>query len=79
MRSLLRQGAAKLRHFTRREGVREIRERALADADRAEREPDLTLRKVSPPRLLLTLDGYDARGPANAVRIVVPRERGTHA
>ncbi|MEX2394507.1 MAG: DUF309 domain-containing protein [Actinomycetota bacterium] len=33
MRSLLRQGATKLRHFTRRPGIRELREIALYHAE----------------------------------------------
>jgi predicted metal-dependent hydrolase len=74
MRSLLRQGAAKLARFTRRPGVREIRERALADAERAEREPGLTLRKVGPPKVMLVLEGSSARGPADALHIGVPRD-----
>lgn len=74
MRSLLTQGADKLRYFTRRPGVRELRERAVRDAERAAGEPDLTLRGVDPPKLMLTLEGFDARGPQGAVRIEIPVE-----
>ena len=63
MRSLLRQGAAKLRHFTRRPGVREIRDRALADADSG----------GAPPKVMLTISGFDASAPAGAIRIEIPR------
>lgn len=73
MGSLLRQGADKLRYFTRRPGVREIRERALHDAERAGRERDLTLSSVRPPKLMLVLEGFDAPGPRDAIRITIPR------
>jgi len=65
MRSLLRQGAKKLQHFTRRPGVRELRAKALADA-----EGDLP--DVVPPRLMLTIAGHTATAPKDAIRIEVP-------
>lgn len=67
MRSLLRQGADKLRYFTRRPGVRELRDRALADAE----EASLT---SAPPKVLVVLEGLDSRGPAQAVRIEFPQQ-----
>jgi predicted metal-dependent hydrolase len=75
MRSLLRQGAAKLRHFTRRPGVRELRDRALRDAEKAATGELLTLASVKPPRLLVTLEGHQARPPERAIRIEVPADR----
>lgn len=72
MSSLLRQGAAKLGRFTRRPGVREIRERALHDADRAEHEADIRLRTCPPPKLMLTLEGRRAPAPREAVHIEIP-------
>lgn len=66
MQSLLRQGAAKLRYFTRRTGVRELRERALQDAD-------TDASKVVPPKLMLTIEGHDIAAPKGAIRIVIPR------
>lgn len=65
MTSLLRQGAAKLRGFTRRPGVKALRERALNDAM-------LTLEEVTPPKLMLTITGHAARAPKDAIRIEVP-------
>jgi predicted metal-dependent hydrolase len=62
-RSLLRQGAAKLRYFTRRPGVKDLRDRALADADSE---------RVVPPKLMLTIAGHDVRAPKGAIRIEVP-------
>jgi len=73
MRSLLRQGAAKLGHFTRRAGVREIRERALRDgvlAAEGER-----WRRVAPPKVIVTIEGFEARGPGHAIRIAVPKRQ----
>ena len=64
MRSLLRQGAAKLRFFTRRPGVRELRERAVHDADVAD---------SAPPKILVTLEGFEATAPKGALRVTVPR------
>lgn len=71
MRSLLRQGAAKLGHFTRRPGIREIRERAARDADIA-KDGERWMRVV-PPKVMVGLSGFDAGGPAGAIRIQVPR------
>jgi predicted metal-dependent hydrolase len=65
MRSLLRQGAAKLQHFTRRTGVKELRERALRDAD-------CDLDQVVPPKLMLTITGHDVRAPKDAILVDVP-------
>lgn len=65
MRSLLRQGADKLGRFTRRAGVREIRERAIRDA--------AATRRVVPPKIMVTLEGLDAKAPASAIRIALPR------
>ena len=65
MASLLRQGAAKLKGFTRRPGVKALRDRALSDAM-------LTLDEVTPPKLMLTITGHDARAPKDAIRIEVP-------
>jgi hypothetical protein len=65
MRSLLRQGAEKLRYFTRRPGIRSLRERALADAA-------TDFDRVVPPKLMLTIAGHDARAPKDAIRIEVP-------
>lgn len=64
-RSLLRQGAAKLRYFTRRPGVAEIRNRALADAE--------SNNKVVPPKIMVTLEGESSPAPAGAIRIEAPR------
>jgi predicted metal-dependent hydrolase len=61
--SLLRQGAKKLQHFTRRPGVRELRDRALADA---------SADRVVPPKLMLTIAGHDVTAPKGAIRIEVP-------
>jgi predicted metal-dependent hydrolase len=74
MASLLGQGAAKLGEHTRRRGVRELRERALRDADIA-RAGDDRWRRIAPPKLMLTIAGLDARAPAAAIRIDVPRSR----
>jgi hypothetical protein len=63
-RSLLRQGAAKLKYFVRRPGVREIRERALRDAE----SPN----PVTPPKIMLTLSGFTASAPKDAIYIEVP-------
>ncbi len=71
MRSLLRQGAAKLGRFTRRQGVREIRERALRDAGIAG-AGGTSWRRIAPPKVMVTIKGFDARGPASAIRIAVP-------
>lgn len=71
MASLLGQGAAKLRHFTRRPGVRELRERALRDAEAARAGTDPG--RIPPPKLMLVLEGLDARAPAAAIRVSVPR------
>lgn len=65
MRSLLRQGASKLRHFTRRPGVKALRERALADAAR-------DAASVVPPKLMLTIAGHAVRAPKDAIRIEIP-------
>jgi predicted metal-dependent hydrolase len=73
MASLLRSGARRLGRFTRRPGVREIRQRALNDAARAESEPGLTVSGVGPPKLLLVLEGRDARGPQDAIRIRIAK------
>lgn len=62
-RSLLRQGAAKLRHFTRRPGVRELHERALSDAEGE---------RVVAPKLMLTIAGHNATAPKGAIRIEIP-------
>ena len=72
MASLLGQGAAKLRTHTRRPGVRELRERALRDAEIA-REGGDRWQRIAPPKLMLTIAGCEARGPAAAIRIDVPR------
>jgi predicted metal-dependent hydrolase len=72
MRSLLRQGATKLARFTRRPGVRELRERALADAERAATEPDISFRSCPPPKILVGLEGHSARLPAKAIEIRLP-------
>jgi hypothetical protein len=64
-RSLLRQGAAKLRHFTRRPGVRQIRERALADAEAGKPTPT--------PKIMLTIEGMNRTAPRDAIRIEIPR------
>lgn len=63
-RSLLRQGAAKLRFFTRRPGVTALREKAIADAE---------IPKTVPPKIMITVEGLDAKAPASAIRIEVPR------
>ncbi len=76
MDSLLRQGAAKLEEFTGRPGVAQLRSRALADAKRARTERDLTLGKVRPPKLMLTVEGLTASGPEDAVRIEIPKKKG---
>jgi hypothetical protein len=73
MASLLAQGVDKLRHHTRRPGIRDIRERARADAARAGSEPDISFRTCPPPKLMLTLDGLGARAPKDAIRIEIPR------
>ncbi len=72
MASLLRQGAAKLERFADAPGVGELRERALADAQRADHDPDVTLRSCPPPKIMVTLEGHGARGPVDALRIAVP-------
>ena len=72
MRSLLRQGAAKLRFFTRRGGVRELRERASRDAEVAASGTD-AWKRIAPPRILVTLEGFDASSPARAIRVTVPK------
>jgi hypothetical protein len=72
MASLLGQGAEKLRDHTRRRGVRELRERALRDAEIASGGGE-RWQRIAPPKLMLTITGCDARGPASAIRIVVPR------
>jgi hypothetical protein len=64
MRSLLGQGAAKLRHFTRRPGIRELREIALAHAE---------AQKGAPPKLMLNIEGFEDRAPSNAIRVPIPR------
>jgi predicted metal-dependent hydrolase len=68
MRSLLRQGAAKLTHFTRRPGVRELRDRALRDAGTDAED-------VVPPKLMLTIEGHEATAPKDAIRISVAPSR----
>jgi predicted metal-dependent hydrolase len=72
MRSLLRQGGAKLRHFTRRPGVRELRDRALRDAETAALKGG-EWKRVAPPKVMVALDALDARAPASAIRIGIPR------
>ena len=69
MRSLLRQGAAKLRFFTRRPGVADLRARALRDADEALGE---RWARVGPPKVWVTLEGFEDRAPAGAIRVAVP-------
>lgn len=71
MRSLLRQGAAKLGNFTRRPGVREIRERAIRDAGIA--AEGTAWQRLAPPKLMVTIDGYDARASARAICVAVPK------
>jgi hypothetical protein len=63
MRSLLRQGATKLRYFTRRPGVGELREKALSDADGE---------RAVPPKIMVTISGFAEEAPRNAIRITVP-------
>jgi predicted metal-dependent hydrolase len=72
MASLLTQGATKLRSHVRRPGVRELRERALRDADIA-RTDDARWRRLAPPKIMLTLERFDASAPAAAIHISVPR------
>jgi hypothetical protein len=72
MRSLLRQGSAKLRFFTRRDGVRELRDRATRDADVAA-SPGNAWRRIAPPKILVTLEGFDGKAPRDATRVKVPR------
>lgn len=72
MASLLAQGAAKLRTHVRRPGVRELRARALRDAEIARTGGD-RWQRLAPPKLMLTIAGSDARAPAAAIRIQVPR------
>lgn len=71
MRSLLRQGAAKLARFTRRAGVHEIRERALRDADIAHSGDGW--KRLAPPKVMVVIEGLDAPAPARAIRVAVPR------
>jgi predicted metal-dependent hydrolase len=73
MRSLLRQGAAKLARFTRRPGVKEIRERASRDAEIA-KDGD-GWKRVAPPKVMVGLTGFEASGPARAIRVEIPRHR----
>ena len=73
MRSLLRQGAAKLRFFTRRPGVRELRERALSDAKRAETELGISLRSCPPPKVMVGLEGFRAPAPRGSIRVQLLR------
>jgi hypothetical protein len=68
MRSLLRQGAAKLRFFTRRPGVSQLRDRAVNDADAGE-----GWNRLAPPKILVTLEGFDDSRPRDAIRVTVPR------
>jgi hypothetical protein len=75
MASLLRQGAKKLEVHTRRGGVRELRERALRDAEIATR-PDDRWQRIAPPKLMLSIVGVDAPAPSAAIRIRIPRARG---
>jgi predicted metal-dependent hydrolase len=72
MRSLLRQGAAKIRFFTRRPGVKELRERALADAKRAESDSKISLRSSPPPKVMVGLEGFRAAAPRGSIRVQVP-------
>jgi predicted metal-dependent hydrolase len=72
MHSLLTQGARKLSSFTRRAGVRELRERAMRDAAIA-RDGGEAWRRVAPPKIMLTIEGLDERAPSAATRIRVPR------
>jgi hypothetical protein len=72
MRSLLRQGAAKLRHFTRRPGIREIRERALRDADIAV-QGGTAWKRVAPMKVMVEIEGFQSTAPAAAVRTSVPK------
>lgn len=72
MRSLLRQGATKLSRFTRRPGVREMRERALRDAEIAG-EPTEAWRRVAPPKVMVALQGFDERAPRSAIRVQIPK------
>lgn len=73
VQSLLRQGADKLEVFVERDGVGALRDRALRDAGRVEEDPELTLDDVDPPKLLLVLEGFEAAGPPEVIRIPVPR------
>lgn len=71
MRSLLSQGAAKLARFTRRPGVREIRDRALRDAEIV--ADGTRWQKVAPPKVMVVVDDFEARRPPGAIRITVPK------
>jgi len=73
MRSLLGQGTKKLARFTRREGIKALRDRALHDAARAAAEPDLTLERCRPPKVMLTLQGVPGKVPARAISVPIPR------
>ena len=70
MRSLLRQGAAKLRFFTRRAGIRELRDRASRDAEKAGATGD-SWRRVAPPKILVTLEGFEERRDAASATVTV--------
>jgi hypothetical protein len=73
MRSLLRQGATKLRFFTRRPGVKALRDRALVDADKAGAEPNISLRSCPPPKVMVGLEDFRTPSPRGAIRVQVPR------
>lgn len=72
MRSLLGQGTKKLRYFTRRPGVKALRDRAIDDAERAAQDATLTLRKCRPPKVLVAIDGVRASVPTGAIEIRIP-------
>jgi hypothetical protein len=74
-RSLLRQGVRRLRPHVRRAGVRELVRRAESDISRIETDPGITVAAIAPPKVVLNLRGFDAGGPAGAIRIEIPRGR----
>ena len=75
MRSLLGQGTNKLARFTRRDGIKALRDRALQDAERAAVEPGLTLEACRPPKVMLTLEGLPAKATrSRAIKVLIPRQ-----
>lgn len=70
-RSLLRQAIRRLRPHARRPGVREVLRRATADLARVQADPEMTVRRLRPPKVMLRLRGFEAQAPEGAIEVEV--------